>query len=93
MVDTLADSEADSLANSLHTLVEAYGEQGLPLGWNSETVPRKNASVGTHAGFWASKLLGLLLTTIAISLGVPFWFDVLKMVSTNRSGDRSPREK
>ena len=93
MVDTLADSEADSLANSLHTLVEAYGEQGLPLGWNSETVPRKNASVGTHAGFWASKLLGLLLTTIAISLGAPFWFDVLKMVSTIRSGGRSPREK
>ena len=93
MVDTLADSEADSLANSLHTLVEAYGEQGLPLGWNSETVPWKNASVGTHAGFWASKLLGLLLTTIAIPLGAPFWFDVHKMVSTIRSGDRSPREK
>ena len=46
-----------------------------------------------HAGFWASKLLGLLLTTTAISLGVPFWFDVHKMVSTIRSGDRSPREK
>lgn len=39
------------------------------------------------------KLLGLLLTAIAISLGAPFWFDLLNKVISIRSAGRSPAEK
>ena len=81
----------DAAADSLGALVEAYGNQGLPLGWGSEVVPPPSFN-WAYAGYWASKLFGLFLTTIAIALGAPFWFDVLKKVSTIRSGGRSPRE-
>ena len=41
---------------------------------------------------WA-KLIGLLLTAIAISLGAPFWFDLLNKVISIRAAGRSPEEK
>ena len=45
---------------------------GLPLGW-------KNLPEDWDLG---TKALGLLLSTLAISLGAPFWFDVLKKVAS-----------
>lgn len=39
------------------------------------------------------KLLGLLLTAIAISLGAPFWFDLLNKVISIRAAGRAPDEK
>lgn len=42
--------------------------------------------------FWA-KLLGLLLTGIALALGAPFWFDLLNKVISIRASGRSPEEK
>ncbi len=41
---------------------------------------------------WA-KLIGLLLTALAISLGAPFWFDLLNKVISIRAAGRSPEEK
>ena len=38
------------------------------------------------------KILGLLLTIVAISLGAPFWFDVLNKIVNLRSAGRSPEE-
>jgi hypothetical protein len=39
------------------------------------------------------KLIGLLLTALAISLGAPFWFDLLNKVISIRAAGRSPEEK
>ena len=39
------------------------------------------------------KLLGLFATALAISLGAPFWFDVLNKVISVRSAGRSPGER
>jgi hypothetical protein len=39
------------------------------------------------------KLLGLLLTAIAVSLGAPFWFDVLNKIINLRSAGRAPDER
>jgi hypothetical protein len=38
------------------------------------------------------KILGLLLTIVAISLGAPFWFDMLNKIVNLRSAGRSPEE-
>lgn len=43
------------------------------------------------AGFL--KLIGLLLTATAISLGAPFWFDLLNKVISIRAAGRSPEER
>lgn len=54
------------------------------LGWQSQ---------GPIAGTGIfEKILGLLLTIIAISLGAPFWFDVLNKIVNLRSAGRSPEE-
>lgn len=39
------------------------------------------------------KLVGLLLTALAISLGAPFWFDLLNKVISVRAAGRAPDEK
>jgi hypothetical protein len=54
---------------------------GLPIGWNwddKRTVPKEFPA-------WLIKLLGWLLTAMAISLGAPFWFDLLNKFMTARS--------
>ena len=51
---------------------------GLPIGWFPETTPRDSWG-------WMRKIGGLLLTTLAISMGAPFWFDVLNQVMVVRS--------
>ncbi len=41
---------------------------------------------------WAQRILGWILTIIAVSLGAPFWFDALKRFVNVRSAGRSPIE-
>lgn len=66
----------------------------LPIGW-SESVRNEFKN-----DFWHSLLLGLigwLITALALSLGAPFWFDILNkfMVvrSTVKPKEKSPDEK
>jgi len=66
------------LSGDLDVIEERLGDLGLPLGWRS--LPRS-------ATTWASKITGLLFTTIALSLGAPFWFDLLsRFVGVGSSG-------
>jgi hypothetical protein len=62
--------------------------RGLPIGWPlslEEYNPEKTP-------LWAvipAKVLGLLLTAVALSLGAPFWFDLLsKFMNVRGSGAR-----
>jgi hypothetical protein len=66
---------------------------GLPIGWlkasHDYVDPRE---VPTSVKGWFYKILGLLLTTIAVSLGAPFWFDLLnKLVNLRGAGKESNR--
>jgi hypothetical protein len=60
----------------------------LPMGWSRQWEAIKGLSGETAVVFWFLKVLGLLLTALAASLGAPFWFDVLdKFISIRSSGD------
>jgi hypothetical protein len=37
-----------------------------------------------------SKIVGILITTLAVSLGAPFWFDLLQKVANIRAAGRRP---
>lgn len=52
---------------------------GLPIGWGqSGATP-----------FWLWHITGILLTTIALAMGAPFWFDVLQKITNFRmTGDK-----
>lgn len=53
----------------------------LPLGWSTP------ASLGEDLNSLLSKGLGLLLTAFAVTLGAPFWFDLLsRFVALRNSG-------
>ena len=65
---------------------------GLPIGWDQrefETVPGR-----IPADFlgWLLKVAGCFLTACAVSLGAPFWFDMLNKIMTARSTIK-PQEK
>jgi len=67
-----------ALNGDLDVIEERLGDLGLPLGWRSPPD-------GLMA--WSSKIAGLLFTTIALSLGAPFWFDLLsRFVGVGSSG-------
>ena len=60
----------------------------IPIGWagSGPQGPPGNPPWG-----WLAKLAGLLLTTIAISVGAPFWFDLLKRIMNIRSSGPEPK--
>ena len=59
--------------------------EALPIGWNS---------LPAGALDWLKTVLGWLITTAAISLGAPFWFDLLGKVANLRgSGGQSQARK
>ncbi|MBI4786253.1 MAG: hypothetical protein HY782_04310 [Chloroflexi bacterium] len=64
--------------------VDQLSKLGLPLGWSA---------LPEDASGWAKKVIGLLITTLAVSLGAPFWFDVLKNFSNLRSSGPPPETK
>jgi hypothetical protein len=60
----------------------------LPLGWSTDPKdPRWFDSLGGAVG----KLLGLLATVLALTLGAPFWFDLLGRVSRLRTSGKPER--
>ena len=69
---------------------------GLPIGWTRVPLSSDVRGIPSNAGSWLWKLLGLLLTAFATSLGAPLWFDMLnKLVvirSTVKPHEKSPEE-
>ena len=59
---------------------------GVPLGWPNPDGPP------TGPAWYLLKVLGLLLTAGAASLGAPFWFDVLNKFMSIRSAGKAPEE-
>jgi hypothetical protein len=56
----------------------------LPLGWN--TFPKPTVLIVLV------KIFGLALTAIAVSLGAPFWFDLLSMFMRVRGSGAKPKK-
>ncbi len=82
-------------------------ESNLPLGWSKEnlkdlgfgdqTMPALRAWTlppwdRTKVWFLLEKLLGLALTAIAISMGAPFWFDMLNKLVNVRTVGLQPQK-
>lgn len=68
-------------ASALITEVSA-GNSPLGIGWTKKDWESFKAG---GLPVWISKLFGLLITTMAISLGAPFWFDLLKKIMNVRN--------
>jgi hypothetical protein len=62
---------------------------GLPLGWSGWHDEYRGLADGEA---WIYKVVGLVLTGFAVSLGAPFWFDVLKRFVNVRAAGAVPEK-
>lgn len=60
------------------------GQAGLKLGWERKPV---------GLGEWLSKIVGLLVSALAVSMGAPFWFQVLQRFMQVRGAGLTPGKK
>jgi len=64
-------------------VIASVSQLGLPIGWTA---------LPSTLGAWVQKILGLALTTLAVSLGAPFWYDILKHLSSLRQQQSDSRQ-
>jgi len=62
----------------------------LMLGWNADLA--NLSSTPNRGAWWGTHLLGWFFTMIALSLGAPFWFDLLNKFMNIRNSGKSPAE-
>ncbi len=81
--DTVAsqDSTLQQLASRVGVRITDLERLGVPLGW-------KEGSYRSQVT--GAKVFGLLLTAFALSLGAPFWFDMLSKVIAVRASGGTP---
>jgi hypothetical protein len=59
----------------------AQTAQELPIGWTTAELDR---AASLDPWFLGSKFFGFLISVLAVSLGAPFWFDLIKRLSAMR---------
>jgi hypothetical protein len=64
-------------------VVEAISAASLPIGWSEFPKPDQ----------WPPLVLGWLITAFAVSLGAPFWFDLLNKFINVRASGKAPDEE
>jgi hypothetical protein len=86
--------QAEALQSDIIKLEAA----GLPIGWDTTTLgellpfladPPREDTAGARLDTvlaWARKIAGLLASAFAVSLGAPFWFDLLNRLTGLRAG-------
>jgi hypothetical protein len=77
---TVTQTDGDKLTEQEQAVL------GQILGWQEN--PKKDSLT-----VWLGRLLGWMLTILAISLGAPFWFDILNKFMNIRSTGKSPDER
>ena len=75
--------------STVATSVDSLEELQLPIGWSAESQP--DDGWDWFLTVWR-KAIGLLLTAAAVTLGAPFWFDLLGKVARVRSAGARPEQ-
>lgn len=67
----------------------------VQINHSSSSADSKTKQPKSHPCWWIflAKFVGLLITTLAISQGSPFWFDMLNKIISIRGVGKSPEEK
>ena len=93
--------QAARCANQASTAVTRLGQTSLPLFWQTTnpacTSPRAQCSTLERVGLdsasgWAIAIVGWLIAIVALTMGAPFWFNLLsKVASLRATGDPPPK--
>lgn len=98
--DSKADESVQDQIKDVKEQVSEFQDIGMPLGWSGALLPGRSictsrpgdCTAPQQAWAWVRIAGGWLLTAIAVSLGAPFWFDLLNKFMVVRSTVK-PREK
>lgn len=77
---TTQGQDATTIADVART-TDALEELSLPVGWST---------FSNDLGWWATHLVGWVLTAALLMLGAPFWFDLLSRLVSLRNAGKSP---
>jgi hypothetical protein len=77
-----AKQQSEEALKSLNQAKFDLQSAGFRIGWKGWPSPSE----------WLAKVAGLLVSIFAVSLGAPFWFDVLQRFMQVRAAGVSPRE-
>ncbi len=87
------------LAQQIKGTVVYLQNTGIPIGWSAHNIPEYNPGDKDGNGKttewdlvfgWIFKLFGFALTAAALSLGAPFWFDLLNKIVNLRAAGKKP---
>jgi hypothetical protein len=68
---------------SMKDAIDAISSASLPIGWSEVPKPEQ----------WPTVIVGWLITAFAVSLGAPFWFDLLNKFVNVRASGKAPEEE
>lgn len=103
--DSAAILKVDSLNKQINSLVsEEFAEASTTagMGWNVEAIKNLTwkadfatvtSSLGQFLFYCLGRLPGWCVTALAVTLGAPFWFDILNKVVNIRNVGKKPEEK
>ena len=82
-----SDSAAATFTKTINQIEADISETKiLPIGWVSAQIPGGKDFQGDPILFWMVKLLGLIMTLGAVSLGAPYWYGMMKSLLNLRFG-------
>jgi len=90
LAEEKADKSADSLGAEVDQLHDAIATVPVPLFWPDGEIGKFVKSLTNNWTFFWQKVVGLLITMIAASLGAPFWYDTLSKLANLRSTGAKP---
>lgn len=98
--EAYTESEDAGSAQQFQALRKQIDALALPIGWSMEPTAQNEdyrQFPGLNLNLWGGTLgfhlLGWIVSMFAVSLGAPFWFDMLNKVVSIRSSGRAPEEK
>jgi hypothetical protein len=84
-------AESDTPLTQASELQAELKQLNLPIGWLRQSENQEEPQeVPDNPTTWFYKIVGLLFTSIAVSLGAPFWFDLLERFVNLRGAGRKP---
>ena len=85
--ETVEALEDDTVGNAIdiRAAVDSVEALNLSIGWNEETIPARD-----DLGGWFNHVMGWILTIVAVSMGTPFWFDILNRLTSLRLTGKKP---
>ncbi len=94
--DPNEEDQTKSTADRIAEVQQDLDSLKIPVGWTQSEIDSfwswASCWPNWASTFWTvEKLFGILFTTVAVSLGGPFWFDMLNKLINFRSAAKKPK--